>query len=216
MRTFLICPLRKYSIHPIALNLTFRIFILTTGNVINKKLAIAEKQNKILDIEYRLITKNDKIRHFKKLSKEEWDEHGKLIRNDTLQDITERKQAEENLRTSEEKFSKAFHSCPDPISISSIEDRTFIEINDSFEKVSDYSRKEVIRHAVFELGFWTKLEQREQLIRELKEKGSVREMNVDYCIASGDIRNCQLSVEIIQIYNKQQMLIVTYDVTEQK
>ncbi len=62
------------------------------------KSSLDEVPDQIRELEYRIITKSGKIRHVKELSEGEWDEHGNLVSTyGTLQDITERKQAEEKL-----------------------------------------------------------------------------------------------------------------------
>ncbi|MCX7010587.1 MAG: PAS domain-containing protein, partial [Kiritimatiellaeota bacterium] len=53
----------------------------------------------------------------------------------TLQDITERKRMEDELRTSEEKFAKAFRSNPDAIVLTELETGRFVEVNEGFEKL---------------------------------------------------------------------------------
>ncbi len=49
-----------------------------------------------------------------------------------INDITDRKLAEEALRYSEEKFFKAFHATPDAIVISRASDGLLIDVNDVF------------------------------------------------------------------------------------
>lgn len=73
-----------------------------------------------------------------------------------IRDITERKRAEEALRESEERFSKAFRSSPNVISILSLEDDRHVEINESFTRFTGYSREEVIGHSPKELDLWVK------------------------------------------------------------
>ena len=63
--------------------------------------------------------------------------------NEKLQvEIIDHKKAEEVIRLSEEKFSKAFHSSPDSIAITSIENGRLLEINEGFQKIFGYSQYE--------------------------------------------------------------------------
>ena len=62
-----------------------------------------------------------------------------------VRDVTDRKLAEENTRVSEEKFSKAFHLGPDAITITSLEDGRFIEVNDSYLRLTGFTREEAHR-----------------------------------------------------------------------
>ena len=52
--------------------------------------------------------------------------------------------AEEALRESEEKFSKTFSANPEVIAINKVADGTFIDVNDSFERITGFSREEAI------------------------------------------------------------------------
>ena len=56
-------------------------------------------------------------------------------------DVTEQARAEEELRFSEEKFSKAFASCPISMSLSSISKGLFIDVNAAFLRFAGYSRE---------------------------------------------------------------------------
>jgi PAS domain S-box-containing protein len=58
-----------------------------------------------------------------------------------INDITERKRIEEELKLSEERFSKAFRSVPDSILITRIDDGYFLEVNDSFTRLTGYRKQ---------------------------------------------------------------------------
>ena len=50
-------------------------------------------------------------------------------------DITERKRMEEKLRTSEDKFSKAFFTSPDAIAITQLDNGMYVSVNEGFMQV---------------------------------------------------------------------------------
>src|SRR5262249_50848794 len=69
--------------------------------------------------------------------------------------ITRQKRLENTLRTSREKFAKAFHSNPAPMSIVDLEKNgAFVEINEAFERITGYSQNEVIGRTSSELGLY--------------------------------------------------------------
>jgi PAS domain-containing protein len=70
------------------------------------------------------------------------------------EDVTERKQAEEALRQSEERFSKAFHASPVAASITTFAEGRFLDVNDRVLRVTGFSREEVIGHTSIELRMW--------------------------------------------------------------
>ncbi|NDJ20682.1 PAS domain S-box protein [Nostoc sp. B(2019)] len=133
-----------------------------------------------------------------------------------VRDITERKQAEVTLRNLAQKFSKAFSCSPDPITISTLQEGRFIEVNDSFVNLSGYQQDEVIGQTAFELNIWVDEGDRLNLLQELQATGVVRNLEVEYRRKSGEIVTAQLSAEKIDLDGIPCMLAVHHDITERK
>src|SRR5690606_34679061 len=66
-------------------------------------------------------------------------------------DITERKQAEKQLRESEELFAKAFHASPLAICINRLSNGTFLDLNHRFLELTGYDRNDLIGRPSIEL-----------------------------------------------------------------
>ena len=133
-----------------------------------------------------------------------------------IEDIHERKQVEEVLKLSEEKFSKAFKASPAWVVISSLEEGRYIEVNDAFLKSMGFNRDEVLGKTVLELNIWANPGDRGHIIFELKEKGSVRSKEVKLRKKSGDFLDILLSAEIIEIAGEKCMLSASLDITDRK
>jgi PAS domain S-box-containing protein len=133
-----------------------------------------------------------------------------------VRDITGRKRAEQALRESEEKFSKAFRSSPDAIAITTLKDGRFIEVNDSYTRITGYPREEVIGHSTTEFGVWAKAEERDKILRMLKEQGRVQNEEVHLYMKSGEISTGLFSAELINIGGEPCMISVATDITEHK
>jgi two-component system cell cycle sensor histidine kinase/response regulator CckA len=133
-----------------------------------------------------------------------------------VRDITDRKHAEEKLRVSEEKFSKAFHLGPDVITITSMDDGRFIEVNDNFLRLTGFARQEVIGRTSVELGLWTNPKDRQQIVALLKRSGKARDLEVRVSIKSGELRTVQMSAHTIELSGQPCMIAIIRDVTERR
>ncbi len=71
-----------------------------------------------------------------------------------FRDITERKQPNEILRESEEKFRAAFQTSPNAITLTNVENGTYIDVNDGFTKMLGYSQEDVIGKSSVMLNIW--------------------------------------------------------------
>ncbi len=132
----------------------------------------------------------------------------------TTRDVTTRREAERTMRELEERFSKAFHGNPVPITISAVDDGRFIDVNDAFLEMSGYCRGEVIARTSVELGLWVDEGDRERLLGVLRRDGVVRGMGIRFRTKSSDLRHALLSVETVDIAGAPCLLAVTQDITQ--
>ncbi|MEH2275391.1 MAG: PAS domain S-box protein [Nostoc sp.] len=133
-----------------------------------------------------------------------------------VRDITERKQAEISLQNLAQKFAKAFSCSPDSITISTIQEGRFIEVNDSFVELSGYERDEAIGKTSFELDIWVDDRDRLKLVQELQDTGVARNLEVEFRQKSGEIITALLSAEVIDLDGIPCILAVHHDITERK
>ncbi|HXE91702.1 MAG TPA: PAS domain S-box protein [Terriglobales bacterium] len=130
--------------------------------------------------------------------------------------ITERRRAQEALRASEEKFHKAFHAAPDALSIARLDDGRFLEVNQAFERMTGYSRSEVLGRNSLELGITVDPHQRAAMVEALRRQGSVRDLDFYFRTKQGRVRFGQLGAELIRLADQDCYLVVARDITEQK
>jgi PAS domain S-box-containing protein len=174
-------------------------------------------------IDYRIIHANGSLRWVCSTGRGHFDSQGTLQWLDgCLLDISDRKQAEEKLRQSEAKlqeseakFSSAFYRSPLGMAILSLETGQYLDVNDTFLKLTKLSREDVIGYTSLEMGFSNPVE-REQFYRELRTNGWVRGFESSYRNGSGEIRCDVLSGEIVQVNGNPQLLLVGEDITDRK
>lgn len=132
-------------------------------------------------------------------------------------DITERKQAEEALRQSENRFSLAFHASPVPMIMTApLDDARYVEVNDAWLRLMGYMRAEVIGHTWLELNTWAKPEQRALMSKQLQATGSVRNEEYLTRTKSGELRTILLSAEVLELNDQPYILYFIYDISELK
>ncbi len=136
-----------------------------------------------------------------------------------IRDITERKRAEEAVRESEARFSKAFYGSPSAMTITRPADQTLIDANDSFLKLFGYSREEAIgRRIVADLNAYVNPEtDRATIVRLFEETGKVPDLEVRMRTKTGKILTVLFSSEMIDFAGEGNVACSTIiDITEQK
>lgn len=131
-------------------------------------------------------------------------------------DITERKRSEDALRQSEERFSKAFEASPHLMTISTLAEGRYVDVNDAVLRATGHTRESIIGHTVDELGIYVDTDGRQRLLRELQEKGAVRDLDVRFRARDGRLLNVLLSAEIIDLNGEKCLLTTSNDITERK
>ena len=143
------------------------------------------------------------------------DEIGELAQtfNGLLDELRER---ETKLRVSEEKFVKAFQSNPDFIVITRISDGLIVEANQGFEKLTGYTAAEAVGHSSVELGLWTNVEHRQEMMRRLKAEGHVRDMETRLTARDGSVRQVLSSASVLELGGEPCLIGTVRDITALK
>lgn len=123
---------------------------------------------------------------------------------------------EEALKFSEQKFSNAFHSSPDSVTLSELGSGLLVEVNDGFQKVFGYSREEAVGRNTVDLGLYVNPADRDKMVQMLHEQGSVRNLELTGRRKDGSELTALLSVERIEIAGKPHLVTITRDITERK
>jgi PAS domain S-box-containing protein len=139
-----------------------------------------------------------------------------LANNQLRHEITERKEAEEALRQSEEKFCKSFRSSPVMMAIAKKEDKTYIDVNDSWLKAFGLTREEVIGNTHLELNLWVDVEDLHKKALLLEEHKSLNNYEISFRNSNGETRTGLASSDTICMGEMTCLLHTMIDNTEQK
>ncbi len=176
-----------------------------------------EEQGFVRNFEHRTYRKDGSVFWVSVNARIVRDRRGKISYYEgTHEDIQGRKEAEEALRASEERFSRAFRSNPAPVAISTIDEGRFIEVNDRFLEAFGYCRDEIIGRTSADLDFWASAEHRDEILRKLRATGSVENVLNHYKTKSGQLRTGLWSGEIVRLGDRDVLLSILHDITERK
>ena len=131
-------------------------------------------------------------------------------------DITERKRVEQELRESEDKFYKVFNFAPIGMTISTLNDGRFVEINEAGERQSGYPREEVIGRTSAQFSIWGDSSERAQVIGEVVKNGAVRDREMLMKGKEGNAFWGLFSAVPIEIKGEKHLLSLVSDITERK
>jgi len=135
-----------------------------------------------------------------------------------VRDITNRKEAEEALRISNEKFTRIYNLSPDAIDLTHLETGVQVEANQSYLRMFGYTREELIGHSTLpgDLGIWVNQEDRDRHIARMKEHVEDLEFETLLRRKDGSIFTGLLSSSLQEINGEQYNQTICRDITERK
>src|SRR5258706_944500 len=131
-------------------------------------------------------------------------------------ELNERRIIESALRDREERFRKVFNAGQVAICIASLEEGSFIDANEAFWKWTQLRPEAALGHTAIEFGLWEGTDARKKFVRELLEKRSLKNVEVEFPNPSGQKRDTLAFYELIQLEGEECVLAMFYDVTERK
>jgi PAS domain S-box-containing protein len=121
----------------------------------------------------------------------------------------------EALRESEERFARIFERAPVMMTLSRLDDGTYIDVNECFVSVSGFSREEAIGRTSVDLG-WITAEARGLLAEGMRREGRVDGHELELRTRDGRPIVCTYSGAIITAGGQQRLLSIAHDVTTER
>jgi two-component system, cell cycle sensor histidine kinase and response regulator CckA len=140
-------------------------------------------------------------------------DHPGAATSPTAGEASRTRETELALKESEERFAKAFVNLPQPAAITEPSDGTFVDVNQAFEVVFGYSKKDLIGKSSASLGIVSR-EDRARFLSMLNTNGRVGPLELSLK-ASGSRRVEVLYYgEAIRFEGRPRLLSMFFDVTE--
>ncbi len=134
----------------------------------------------------------------------------------TMLDVTERITAEKAMRRSEERLRLAWQTSPDGLSISTLQDGTYVDVNDGYTFITGYTSHEIVGKSAVDVGFWAHNDDRPLFVDQLNRHGRVRNFETTLRRKDGKTRAILISAGLMTLGGVQHLLAVTKDVEDLK
>lgn len=134
----------------------------------------------------------------------------------TLEDITARRRLEGALAESSERFKRVFRLLPDLVTLSEMDSGVLLDANDQWQGLTGYVLDETRGRSAEELGFWVDLDERRQLVADVRRDGVVRKRELRARRQDGSERRVSVSASLLPAASGDQLLLVMRDITEER
>ena len=124
----------------------------------------------------------------------------------------QRRKAEDALRESEQMLASVFRHTPSAITVSGMEDATFLAVNDAFTLIIGYPREEAIGHTSAELGIFDDFADRARLLQHARE-GTARDLEITFVARDGHRVAALVSGSILDIRGKPCVVTAVTDIS---
>ena len=133
-----------------------------------------------------------------------------------VEDITERKRAEERLRVSERKFSALFEKSAFAICLVKMPSTVIADVNPAWVELFGYSKEEAVGTTSVELGLSMDLEARDRIKQEFQSRGFVRNMESKVLTRKGRFLTISNNLDSVEFEGQRYLVGTFQDVTEQR
>ncbi|NTV62745.1 MAG: PAS domain S-box protein [Oscillochloris sp.] len=132
------------------------------------------------------------------------------------QDITARKQAEEEVRQTRNLFTLLFHFSQIATMLTNVAEQRFIDINEAAEKLLGFYRHELVGCSVDEVRFCIDPAVYEAIQSQVAHAGRLSECEIHIRNRAGEEKDCLLYIETLKFQGKDYALTQIIDVTAKK
>ncbi len=133
----------------------------------------------------------------------------------TIEDVTLRKEVEDKLLQSEEKFSSIFRLSPDAIMLFDLYSQRIQDVNDAFILMFNFSKNEVVNENIEKLDIFN-ISLLQKYLIDLKNNNLIKNIEMLVKKSTGEEFFCTLSGQIIEINKSQYVFCIIRDIHDAK
>lgn len=133
-----------------------------------------------------------------------------------FRDISGRKELERQAAHTERKFASLFHVSPDAMIVSDIETGLVSDINPSFTQLFGFAEQEILGERTLDVGFWPSKEARDRTVRDMRERGELRDYETDLCTKDGRMVTVVAASARVVIDGRPHWVVQFRDISERK
>jgi PAS domain S-box-containing protein len=130
--------------------------------------------------------------------------------------MTQQEQTEGMLRDCEKKFLNALQECPLAVTLTSTVDNRYIEVNNTFERITGWNRNEIIGRTPFDIDIFVNPSDRTEAVKRLLAGATVRNFEVRARMKNRELRVGLAYAALIEINGETCVLALIADVTDVK
>jgi PAS domain S-box-containing protein len=145
-----------------------------------------------------------------------YDVEDKLVMQCNIRDITERKRAEEVLKSSESRYRRFFEAVRDGILIIDAETGTILDVNPFLIELLGFTHEQFLGKKLWEIGVFKDIAASKDNFRELQEKKYIRFEDLPLETADGRRIYAEFVSFVYDVEDKQVMQCNIRDITERK
>ena len=132
------------------------------------------------------------------------------------ENLRAQQQAEAALRASEARFAAAFRASPACLTITSLNDYKFRDVNDSFLKMLGYQRTEVVGRTSLDLNMFANPAERDRVLRLSRAEGGAHAYELELRTKAGESRTVLFSTAEVEFDGEPGVLAMLFDNTDRK
>lgn len=117
------------------------------------------------------------------------------------------------LKESQSSFEAIFQTNPDSVTVTRIEDGTYLQVNKGFLNTTGYELNEVIGKTSSDIKIWVNIEDRKTILAELEKNGKLHNYETQFRIKNGTILIGLVSGKIFEYNNQLCLLLIVRDIT---